>query len=399
MKETPLWALCTCNDDVLSGKTDPNRIIKYIDISNVTAEKGITGYSALRFGDAPYRARRLVQKGDIIVSTVRTYLQALALIDKKHEDCVFSTGFAVLRPKRAEDSLKIFLALKSSKIINKIICASTGVAYPAITPTNLLRIKIALPENPLSLLEHIRLVDQIINKKEVIINKLAKYRQTLITIAITKGLDSNIKMKDSELPWLGYIPDHWSCMRLAHCFSSVNRPANLDLPVLSVSIHTGISDTELNDEDRDRKVWLSEDRSKYQCINNGDLVYNMMRAWQGAFGTCTRTGLVSPAYTVLVPKKGILSKYYELLFRTPNAKHLIYGYSQGIADFRKRLYWQKARDIYVPVPPFEEQIRIADKCDFIDKRIDDLKKEISKQIDLLNEYKSALLASAFMEGN
>lgn len=326
-------------------------------------------------------------------------MQALALIDKKHEDCVFSTGFAVLRPKRAEDSLKIFLALKSSKIINKIICASTGVAYPAITPTNLLRIKIALPENPLSLLEHIRLVDQIINKKEVIINKLAKYRQTLITIAITKGLDSNIKMKDSELPWLGYIPDHWSCMRLAHCFSSVNRPANLDLPVLSVSIHTGISDTELNDEDRDRKVWLSEDRSKYQCINNGDLVYNMMRAWQGAFGTCTRTGLVSPAYTVLVPKKGILSKYYELLFRTPNAKHLIYGYSQGIADFRKRLYWQKARDIYVPVPPFEEQIRIADKCDFIDKRIDDLKKEISKQIDLLNEYKSALLASAFMEGN
>lgn len=399
MKETPLWALCTCNDDVLSGKTDPNRIIKYIDISNVTAEKGITGYSALRFGDAPSRARRLVQKGDIIVSTVRTYLQALALIDKKHEDCVFSTGFAVLRPKRAEDSLKIFLALKSSKIINKIICASTGVAYPAITPTNLLRIKIALPENPLSLLEHIRLVDQIINKKEVIINKLAKYRQTLITIAITKGLDSNIKMKDSELPWLGYIPDHWSCMRLAHCFSSVNRPANLDLPVLSVSIHTGISDTELNDEDRDRKVWLSEDRSKYQCINNGDLVYNMMRAWQGAFGTCTRTGLVSPAYTVLVPKKGILSKYYELLFRTPNAKHLIYGYSQGIANFRKRLYWQKARDIYVPVPPFEEQIRIADKCDFIDKRIDDLKKEISKQIDLLNEYKSALLASAFMEGN
>ena len=399
MKETPLWALCTCNDDVLSGKTDPNRIIKYIDISNVTAEKGITGYSALRFGDAPSRARRLVQKGDIIVSTVRTYLQALALIDKKHEDCVFSTGFAVLRPKRAEDSLKIFLALKSSKIINKIICASTGVAYPAITPTNLLRIKIALPENPLSLLEHIRLVDQIINKKEVIINKLAKYRQTLISIAITKGLDSNIKMKDSELPWLGYIPDHWSCMRLAHCFSSVNRPANLDLPVLSVSIHTGISDTELNDEDRDRKVWLSEDRSKYQCINNGDLVYNMMRAWQGAFGTCTRTGLVSPAYTVLVPKKGILSKYYELLFRTPNAKHLIYGYSQGIADFRKRLYWQKARDIYVPVPPFEEQIRIADKCDFIDKRIDDLKKEISKQIDLLNEYKSALLASAFMEGN
>lgn len=399
MKETPLWALCTCNDDVLSGKTDPNRIIKYIDISNVTAEKGITGYSALRFGDAPSRARRLVQKGDIIVSTVRTYLQALAQIDKKHEDCVFSTGFAVLRPKRAEDSLKIFLALKSSKIINKIICASTGVAYPAITPTNLLRIKIALPENPLSLLEHIRLVDQIINKKEVIINKLAKYRQTLITIAITKGLDSNIKMKDSELPWLGYIPDHWSCMRLAHCFSSVNRPANLDLPVLSVSIHTGISDTELNDEDRDRKVWLSEDRSKYQCINNGDLVYNMMRAWQGAFGTCTRTGLVSPAYTVLVPKKGILSKYYELLFRTPNAKHLIYGYSQGIANFRKRLYWQKARDIYVPVPPFEEQIRIADKCDFIDKRIDDLKKEISKQIDLLNEYKSALLASAFMEGN
>ena len=160
-------------------------------------------------------------------------------------------------------------------------------------------------------------------------------------------------------------------------------------------LHTGISDSELSDEERDRKVWLSEDRSKYQSVKEGDLVYNMMRAWQGGFGTSTRSGLVSPAYNVLSPKKGIFSKYYELLFRTPNAQKLIYGYSEGIADFRKRLYWEKARDIYVPVPPYEEQARIVSKVTEVNDRIESTKKLISKQTKLLSEYRDSLISSFF----
>lgn len=238
-------------------------------------------------------------------------------------------------------------------------------------------------------------INLVVNQKKQVLNRLLDYRQSLITRAVTKGLDPNVPTKDAGLVWLGRIPEHWSYMRLAHCFTSVNRPANLDLPVLSVSIHTGISESELRDEERDRKVWLSEDRSKYQSIKEGDLVYNMMRAWQGGFGTSTRSGLVSPAYTVLSPNNGICSKYFELLFRTPNAQKMIYGYSQGIADFRKRLYWEKARDIYVPVPPYGEQLQIVNEVSKIEKRIETTKEIISKQIKLIAEYRESLISSFF----
>ena len=240
-------------------------------------------------------------------------------------------------------------------------------------------------------------INKIIDHYYCLVERIEDYRQSLITQVVTKGLNPNAPMKDSGLPWLGNIPDHWPCMRLACCFSPVSRAPKLDLPVLSVSIHTGISDTELNDEDRDRKVWLSEDRSKYQGICSGDLVYNMMRAWQGGFGTSTRAGLVSPAYTVLQPMKGILSKYYELLFRTTNAQKLIYGYSQGIADFRKRLYWEKARDIYVPVPPIEEQVQIVSWLNDIDKKVNTLTTKIENQINLLIEHRKSIISSTFIE--
>ena len=62
---------------------------------------------------------------------------------------------------------------------------------------------------------------------------------------------------------------------------------------MSVSIHHGVSDKEYSEEELDRKVTRSDDREKYKRVNVGDLVYNMMRAWQGGFGTVTVVGMVS----------------------------------------------------------------------------------------------------------
>ena len=69
----------SCNDEVLSENTDKDRQIEYVEISDVTYEKGITGSSKFLFKDAPSRARRITQKGDVIISTVRTYLKAIEI--------------------------------------------------------------------------------------------------------------------------------------------------------------------------------------------------------------------------------------------------------------------------------------------------------------------------------
>lgn len=238
------------------------------------------------------------------------------------------------------------------------------------------------------------LIDGLIETKTRFIALLKEKRAAVITHAVTKGIDPDAPMKDSGVDWLGRVPAHWDVLRIAALFREVSRPADPDLPVLSVSIHDGVTDGELADEDRDRKVALSEDRTKYQGVAPGDLVYNMMRAWQGAFGAVTVKGLVSPAYVVAAPVTTFRTKFIEHLLHTKSAAAEIRRFSRGIADFRMRLYWDHFRALKVCLPPLEEQDRILSEIDAETARIDGLITLTERSIDLLREKRSALITAA-----
>lgn len=353
------------------------------------------------YASIPEVAKLLLHSGDLLVCEGGDIGRSAILESEPLCPTIFQNSIHRVRSKGnyPVEYLKLVLDFYRNSGWIYLFAGKSTISHFTAETFNALKIPFPTPEQAKEIVSIAKQLDKetkpLLRQLEKQRELLDEYRQSLITRAVTKGLDPNVPTKDAGLIWLGRIPEHWSYMRLAHCFTSVNRPANLDLPVLSVSIHTGISESELRDEERDRKVWLSEDRSKYQSIKEGDLVYNMMRAWQGGFGTSTRSGLVSPAYTVLSPNNGICSKYYELLFRTPNAQKMIYGYSQGIADFRKRLYWEKARDIYVPVPPYGEQLQIVNEVSKIEKRIETTKEIISKQIKLIAEYRESLISSFF----
>ena len=107
-------------------------------------------------------------------------------------------------------------------------------------------------------------------------------------------------------------------MQNGHYLSGKAKEAGrTDLPILMISINTGISDGEVGDEERLRKVVRSEDKSVYKVVHKNDLAYNMMRAWQGGFGAAQVDGLVSPAYVVATPRTELDSRYIEALLRTP----------------------------------------------------------------------------------
>lgn len=206
-------------------------------------------------------------------------------------------------------------------------------------------------------------------------------------------------MPTSSEKWFGVVPPHWTTPRLATLFREVDRPADPKLPVLSVSIHSGVSDNELADEDRDRKVNLSEDRNKYQCVQPGDLVYNMMRAWQGAFGTVAVKGLVSPAYVVAEPKGAFRTRFIELLLQTASGMAEVRRFSKGIADFRMRLYWEQCRNILVCLPPVAEQDTILAYVDQECGRIDRLIDKKRRFIGLLKERRIAVITKAVSGGS
>ena len=236
-------------------------------------------------------------------------------------------------------------------------------------------------------------IDAVIEQTRASIEEYKKLKQSVITQAVTKGIRPGRRMVNSGVDWLGQIPDEWAVFRIANLYDERNERGTDDLPILTVSINTGISDHEIPDEEKDRVVVRSEDRTLYKRVCPGDLAYNMMRAWQGAFGAARVDGMVSPAYVVAKQKTpGILdSRYVEALLRTPLAIEEMHRYSRGITDFRLRLYWPYFKNICVCVPSLKEQIEIADYIDEKAAEIDALIQKKQQFLDEMESYKKSLI--------
>jgi len=204
--------------------------------------------------------------------------------------------------------------------------------------------------------------------------------------------------KDSGVEWLGKVPAHWDVKRLGAIFRQVDEAGENHLPILCVSIHDGVSDKELGEHEMERKVTRSEDRSKYKKVEPGDLVYNMMRAWQGGFGTVEVPGMVSPAYVVARPRFPVSTEIIEHQLRTPNAVEEMRRYSQGVTDFRLRLYWEEFKCLTVAIPSPAEQSAIAAFLDQETGKIDELVAEQRRLMELLKEKRQAVISHAVARG-
>ena len=193
-------------------------------------------------------------------------------------------------------------------------------------------------------------IDALVAEQRRLMDVLKEKRQAVISHAVTRGLNADVSTQASGVEWLGDVPSHWTVTRLGNVFREVAEAGTDELPILSVSIHHGVSDKEIDEEALERKVSRSDDRSMYKRVSPGDLVYNMMRAWQGGFGTVTVYGMVSPAYVVARPRSRIITAYVEHLLRTPQAIEQMRRHSRGVTDFRLRLYWDEFKNIRITLP-------------------------------------------------
>lgn len=277
---------------------------------------------------------------------------------------------------------------------------STSAAQPGLAAEMISNLAIALPPPAEQaavadfLDRETAKIDGLIGEQRRLVALLKEKRQAVIAHAVTKGLNPTAPLKPSGIDWLGDIPAHWEVGRLAAAFLEIAEAGNGDLPILSVSIHDGVSDSELDDHDLDRKVTRSEDRSKYKRVAKGDLVYNMMRAWQGGFGSVAVDGQVSPAYIVARPIGTLCSEYVEGVLRTPQAVEQMRRYSKGVTDFRLRLYWDEFKNLQVPMPPPAEQAAILAQVAVENANGDRLIAEVEGAITLLQERRAALISAA-----
>ena len=232
---------------------------------------------------------------------------------------------------------------------------------------------------------------ELLSKKRELLRDLKK---SIIEEATFRGIAAGVEFRHSGIGWLGKVPAHWATMRLGSLFREAADAGIEGLPMLSVSIHSGITDKELDDEEMERKVSRSEDRSLYKRVKPGDLVYNQMRAWQGAFGAAKIEGLVSPAYVVARPGKVVVPRFVEYLLRAPAAMEEIRRRSRGITDFRLRLYWDEFKNIRIALPTKREQEKIAA---FLDRKLSQIDRQIAliDQLDeLLQQQRKAIIHEA-----
>lgn len=165
--------------------------------------------------------------------------------------------------------------------------------------------------------------------------------------------------RDTGVGWLPKVPAHWGFVRNGRLFAERNETGFPDLPILEVSLRTGVR---VRDMEGGRKQQMA-DRAKYKRAAEGDIAYNIMRMWQGAVGIAPCDGLISPAYVVARPINDIEPRFYTYLFRTTAYMREVDFASRGIVPDRNRLYWQYFKPLLSPAPPPEEQRRISDFLD------------------------------------
>ena len=199
----------------------------------------------------------------------------------------------------------------------------------------------------------------------------------------------------SGLPWAPRLPEGWQVLRNGRLFGHRVETGFPDLPILEVSLRTGVRVRDM--ENLKRKQVMSQ-KEKYKRAAQGDIAYNMMRMWQGAVGPAPVDGLVSPAYVVVKPFDEVNSSYYSYLFRTAAYMQEVNKFSRGIVADRNRLYWESFKQMPSLVPPRSEQDQIVAYLRAQDAHIARFIKARRELIGLLTEQKLRIIDHAVTRG-
>ncbi len=384
----------SCNDEVLSENTDKDRQIEYVEISDVTYEKGITGSSKFLFKDAPSRARRITQKGDVIISTVRTYLKAIARIVDTNP--IVSTGFAVIRPLGVDPSF-LFYAISSNGFLNEVQKYSTGVSYPAITSQELINLRCALPpiEEQKAIAGYLdevtAKVDTLMAEKRAQVEDLRKYRTSLITETVTRGLNPNVPIKQTNSEWFPNIPTNWSIEKFKY---QATVKANLVHPTDYIQ-HPQISPDSIEKNTGRLLGYKSVEEAGIISDNHlfykGQIIYSKIRPNLNKVIIAPFNGLCSADMYPIETLNNV--RYFQyLMLSNPFVSQV----SVVIQDRVKmpKINQVELGEILILVPPISEQQQIADYLDEKTAKIDSLVEELEAQIGDLATYRQAVITEA-----
>lgn len=232
-------------------------------------------------------------------------------------------------------------------------------------------------------------IDAAIAQQQKMIDLLDERKQIIINNAVTRGLNPNVKMKDSGVEWIGEIPCHWEVKRGKFLFRIINELSITgDEELLTVSDRTGITPRSM----KNVNMFMSDSLVGYKKCQVGDICSNIMWMWHGAVGVTKYDGIISPSYGVYRQQgKYYADEFLDLLLRLPKLVKLYSSLSSGLTESRLRLYPTDFMNIFFFIPPIDEQSNIIAFIDKVCHPIDQAIDAATQQISLLQERKQIII--------
>ena len=218
---------------------------------------------------------------------------------------------------------------------------------------------------------------------------LEQYKRSVVTEAVTKGLNPDAEMKDSGIGYIGIIPNHWVVEKIKYHLKYRGNRNPGGVQVLSVYREYGVIPKDSRDDNHNV---TSEDTSNYRYVRVGDFVINKMKAWQGSMAISDYEGIVSPAYYVYeFSDENFDRKYFHYLLRNKMYATEFLRVSGGIRVGQWDLSAYDFENTMAPMPPIDEQEKIATFLDTKSTEIDSLIGEKKRQLEVLDSYKKFLI--------
>ncbi len=342
-----------------------------------------------------YVGAKRTRQGDMVLNKLKAHLGVFAL---SAYDGLVSPDYAVYYGTGRADLEYLEYLFKTPLYVSEFIKKATGVAigFNRLYTDDLFSIPAHYPpmQEQKRIVDYLKdktlKIEQYVSARERERELLDSLKQSEIANVVTKGLNSNVRMKDSGIPWIGMIPEHWetrtlSQMARVHFISNKNvHHQNLLSLSYGKIVCKDINTTE---------GLLPASFDNYQIVEDGNIVLRLTDLQNDhkslRVGLSTQEGIITSAYLAIEAFTGILPKYLYFLLHSIDVKKVFYSMGNGL---RQSLNWTELRKLKCIVPPILEQQAIVDYIEAKLSKIDSCMADLQAEIDYLKEFKQRLIS-------